>query len=195
MEDYVHYLIVMLEFAPEILLASPSFPNAFRAALSALTMYHGDILWPAVEFLTELLQHDSLTADPTELLSLPPSFPLFAAAIRAVIEAQGFSLVGFLLTGLLTHFDENTSIATTVLFKRLAELWPQQLLTWLPAALDQLSSASVTAASRTTIVQEFALYVPPFIDPSQSYWLTASSLHYHPVLSVIANRSVSRQLS
>jgi transportin-3 len=155
MEDYVHYLVVMLEFAPDILFASSSFADGFRVALSALTMYHGEIIWPAVEFLTGVLQHDCLNAPLSQHPTLP-HFPAYATAIRAVVEAQGFSLIGFLLAGLLNHFDETTSIATTVLFKRLVELWPRQLLAWLTTALEQLSSASVPPASKANLVSEFA---------------------------------------
>lgn len=155
LEDYVHYLIVMLEFAPDILFVSPSFADGFRVALSALTMYHGEIVWPAVEFLTGVLQHDCLNAPPPRSPT-PPNFPAYAATIRTVVELQGFSLVGFILTGLLTHFDETTSIATTVLFRRLVNLWPQQLLAWLTTALEQLSSASVTPATKANLVSEFA---------------------------------------
>jgi len=153
----MHYLVVMLDFAPDILFISPSFADGFRVALSALTMYHGEIIWPAVEFLTGVVQHDCLNALPPS--SPPPNFPAYAAAIRATVEAQGFSLVGFLLTGLLTHFDEETSIATTVLFKRLVELWPQQLLVWITAALDQLSSASVAPATKANLVSEISIAI------------------------------------
>jgi len=151
----MHYLVVMLEFAPDILFISPSFADGFRVALSALTMYHGEIIWPAVEFLTGVIQHDCLNALPPSSPT-PPNTLAYAAAIRAIVEAQGFSLVGFLLTGLLTHFDEETSIATTVLFKRLVELWPQQLLAWMTAALGQLSSASAAPATKANLVSEFS---------------------------------------
>lgn len=153
MEDYIHLLIVMFEFAPDILFVSPAFPEAFRANLSALTMYHIDIVWPAIEFLTGVLQHDCLRP---ETVASSPTFPLYATAIRAVVESQGFAFIGLVLSGLLTNFDETTSIAATVLIKSLAELFPQQVLGWLSSALDQLVSPTITPASKAALLSEFA---------------------------------------
>lgn len=156
LEDYTHYLVVMLDAAPDLLFASPSFPASFEVILVGLTSYHAEIIIPSVDFVFALLSHDALSPSTTSSGPPPPSFPHYATAIRALISEQGFRLVGILLTGLLTNFDEQTSITAAVLFKRMAELWPQELLSWLPAALERLTSSAVTPATRSNIVSAFA---------------------------------------
>ena len=160
MEDYLHYLLRMLEFCPDLLFLSPSFPNTFRAVLSALTLYQHDIIYPSLEFILNMMRHDclmTLTAA-TAPSPPPPNFPLYAAAIRGVIEEQGFSLVGFLLTGMLSHFPEDSISTVVTTFKILAQVWPQQIVAWLPSASGHIPDASLPVASRNAFISDFTRF-------------------------------------
>ena len=156
MEDYLHYLLRMLEFCPDLLFLSPSFPNTFRVVLSGLMLYQPDIIYPSLEFILNMLRHDCLTilnAAPGP--SPPPNFPLYAAAIRGIIEEQGFSLVGFLLAGMLSHFPEDSISTVVTIFKILAQVWPQQMVAWLPGASEHIPNASLPIESRRVFISDF----------------------------------------
>ncbi|KAF8311617.1 ARM repeat-containing protein [Clavulina sp. PMI_390] len=157
MEDYVQFLLVMVDHAPDVLYPSPSFPDAFRVAVTALSVYHTEIVLPAVQFIRGVLQDDSLV--PGAGPAPPAAFPVYATVIRGVVESQGFGLVGYLLSGLLGTFEEATAFEVVGLFRRLAQLWPQQLLTWTPAALEQLESHILTPTLKNNMVADFNLAV------------------------------------
>jgi len=159
-EDYVHYLSRMLEFCPDLLFLSPSFPNTFRAVLSALTLYQHDIIYPSLEFVLNMLRHDCLTTvNAPPVASPPPNFPLYAAVIQGVIDEQGFSLVGFLLAGMLSHFPEDSISSVVTIFKLLAQLWSQQILAWLPSASEHIPKESLPTAARSAFISEFTAAV------------------------------------
>ncbi|OBZ78618.1 Uncharacterized protein C11G11.07 [Grifola frondosa] len=96
MEDYLQMMLQMIEFAPDVLFTSPAFAIAFRAAMAALTLIHSDIIFAALDLIRSILTHDCLA--PVSNVPPPPKFPLYAAAIRPVIEKEGLELTGYLLS-------------------------------------------------------------------------------------------------
>jgi transportin-3 len=153
-------MLIMQEFCPDILFLSPSFSKAFRVVLSALTLYHPEIVRPAMEVVESLLEHPALRPISPSQPSIP-TFPIFSRAIRAAIDESGFQLTGLILSGILdstnSGFDQDESFSmTTIIFKRLAESWGALLPAWVSAALEQLpSSVSLGPDGKRALLVEF----------------------------------------
>ncbi|KDQ63496.1 hypothetical protein JAAARDRAFT_169378 [Jaapia argillacea MUCL 33604] len=152
LEDYLRMLLQMIEFTPDILFQSSVFPLAFRVAMAALTLVHTEIVFAALDFIRAILTHDCLS--PPSNVIPPPKFPLYAEAIRPVVEKEGMELVGCLLTGLVGDFpEESTSIVVTI-FRMLAGLWPSQVLVWLPSVLQQLPLATAPGQAKAQFLAD-----------------------------------------
>ena len=112
MEDYLRMLQQLVDHAPDVLFPSPAFAIAFRAAMAGLTLIQTDIVFTALDFVRNILTHDCLNPQPNP----PPKFPVYAAAIRPVVEAEGLELVGCLLSGLTGDFpEESASSVVTII--------------------------------------------------------------------------------
>jgi transportin-3 len=143
----------VLEYAPDIFFeTSDAFETAFRAALAALTLIQSDIIFASLELIREILTHDCLSP-PTGTVP-PPKFPIYAAAIQAVIEKDGFELVSYLLLGLVGDFPEDSCSTVIAIFRMLAALWPARLLSWLPMVLQRLPAATVTDQAKSQFMSE-----------------------------------------
>ncbi|PCH33868.1 ARM repeat-containing protein [Wolfiporia cocos MD-104 SS10] len=154
MEDYLQMLLKMLDYAPDVFFTSIAFPVAFRAAMAALTVVHSDIIFAALELLRNILTHDCLT--PPTAAPPPPKFPLYAAAIRPVVQKEGLQLTGYLLAGLVGDFpEESTSMVVTIL-RVLAGLCQTELLSWLPPVLQQLPSTSAPDLVKTQFLTDMS---------------------------------------
>ncbi|GBE77835.1 ARM repeat-containing protein [Sparassis latifolia] len=153
MEDYLQMLLQLLEYAPDVLFPSPAFPIAFRAAMAALTVIHTDIVFAALDFIRNILTHDCLTTTST---APPPKFPLYAAAIRPVVEKEGLELSGYLLTGLVGDFPEDSTSIVVTIFRMMASLWQAQLLSWLPVVLLGLPSTSAPDQAKTQFMADMS---------------------------------------
>ncbi|KAI0348375.1 ARM repeat-containing protein [Trametopsis cervina] len=138
MEDFLRMSQQLLDHTPDILFPSPAFPVTFRAAMASLTLVQTDIVFAALDYIRDILTHDSL--DPPAVP--PPKFPIYAAAIKAVIEKEGFDLTNLLLSGLVGDFPSDSASSVITVFRVLAKLWPSQLSTWLPLVLQQLPPTS-----------------------------------------------------
>lgn len=138
LEDYIQLLLQLLEMAPDIFFQSTAFPLAFRASMAALTLIHSDLLFAALDLFRDILTHDSLL--PTS--SQPAKFTAYATAIKAVVEKEGFEFVGYLLSGLVGDFPEDSTSTVVSIFRSLAVLFSSQLLTWLPPLLQQLPTSA-----------------------------------------------------
>lgn len=139
MEDYLHMLLQMIDYAPDVLFPSPAFPIAFRAALASLTVIHTDIIFAALDFIRGIVTHDCLIPSSTP----PPTFPIYAGAIRPVVQKEGPELTGYLLSGTVGDFPEESASTVVTIFRQLAALWQQDLLSWLPVILQQLPASAV----------------------------------------------------
>lgn len=140
-EDYLQMLLQMVEYTPDVFFPSPAFPIAFRAAMVALTVVHTDIIFAALDLIRNVITHECLS--PPSTAPPPPKFPLYAAAIRPVIQKEGLELTGYLLTGLVGDFPEESPPVVVTIFRVLAALWPTELLSWLSAVLQQVPSTAV----------------------------------------------------
>jgi transportin-3 len=132
-------LLRLEEFAPDIYFQSSAFPLVFRAAMAGLTVVHSDIIFASLDLIRITLTHDSIVSNPP---TLPPRFPLFAAAIRDVFEKEGFELVGYLLSGLVGDFPEDSTSTVVSIFRVISSVWTSQLLSWLPLVLQQLPTTA-----------------------------------------------------
>lgn len=132
-------LMQMVDHAPDIFFPSPAFPVAFRAAMAGLSLVQADIVFAALEVLRSILSHDCLDPAPVP----PPKFPVYASAIKEVVNKEGLELTGLMLSGLTGDFPEDTVSPVIAIFRSLAAVWSSQLLSWLPLVLQQLPSTSV----------------------------------------------------
>ncbi|GJJ13830.1 hypothetical protein Clacol_008087 [Clathrus columnatus] len=105
-EDYVRMTLQMFDFTPDILLLSPQFPTSFAACTAGLALVQPEINYVCLDFIRAVVSHDSLRVPPPGEVT-PSNHPLYAQAIRATFAAQGSQLLGFLLSGLVTEFDED----------------------------------------------------------------------------------------
>jgi transportin-3 len=158
LEDYVQLLLQLLEMAPDIIFQSTVFPLAFRASMAALTLIHSDLVFAALDLFRNILTHDSLASSSTQ----PPKFALYAVAIKAVMEKEGFEFVGYLLGGLVGDFPEDSTAVVVSIFRSIAVLFSSQLLTWLPPALQQLPTSSAPHEAKQQFLVDVTKCVPVF---------------------------------
>ncbi|EGO05222.1 hypothetical protein SERLA73DRAFT_82769 [Serpula lacrymans var. lacrymans S7.3] len=150
LEDYVHLLTQLAEFAPEAFFQSPVFPLAFRATMAALTLVHSDTIFASLDLFRIILTHDCLDSQTPQ----PPNFPLYATAISGVIDKEGFEFVGYLLAGVIGDFPEDSTSSVVSIFRAISMLRSSQLLSWLPAILHQLPSSSAPPQAKTAFLEE-----------------------------------------
>lgn len=153
-EDYLQMLLQLFNFAPDILFPSPAFPVAIRAAVTALTLVQSDIIFAALDFLANVITHESLIPKAAP----PPKFPIYAAAIRSAVDKDGLELSGCLLSGLTGDFPEEAAVTIVSIFKTLATFWSSQLLAWIPGILQQLSPACVPDHAKSEFLNEMTRY-------------------------------------
>lgn len=142
MEDYIRFNLEMLELTPDILFLSPQFSTSFAASIAGLALIQPDINFISLNFIRAVVSHECLFVRQGE--TQPPNFPLYAQAIRDAFARQGLQLLGFLLSGLISDFDEECCPIAIVLLRIIAEIWPTQLLTWLPSVAQQFPSSIPT---------------------------------------------------
>jgi transportin-3 len=150
MEDYLRMLMSLVDYAPDVFFPSPAFPIAFRAAIAGLTLIQADVVFAALDVLKAVVAHECLDPAPVP----PPKFPIYAAAIKPVVEKEGLELTGYLLSGLTGDFPEDSVSSVITIFRVLAALWTSQLLSWLPVVLGQLPTTSVPDAAKTAFISE-----------------------------------------
>jgi transportin-3 len=157
LEDFLQMLLRLVEFAPDVYFQSPAFPLAFRAAMAALTVVHSDIIFASLDLIRITLTHDSLGSN---IPAPPPKFPIYASAIRGVFDKEGFELVGYLLSGLVGDFPEDSTSAVVSIFRVISSVWTSQLLSWLSPVLQQLPTSAPNHAK-----VQFLSDVTKFVNP------------------------------
>lgn len=150
LEDFLHMLLRLADLAPDVFFQSPAFPTAFRAAMAALTLIHTDIVFASLDLFRTILTHDSLTP----IVPVPPKFPIYSAAIHEVFEKEGFEFVGYLLTGLIGDFPEDSTSTVVTIFRSISVVWTSQLLSWLPSVLQQLPATSAPNLAKSQFLEE-----------------------------------------
>jgi|ERR1700722_8539918 len=152
LDDYLRMLLPMATFAPDIFYEPSVFPMAFRTLMAALTLVHSDIVFQSLELARDILTHECLS--PTSSQPPPPKFPAYAAIIKTVIEKEGFEFVGFILTGLVGDFPEDSTTVVVSIVRALSATWSSQLLSWLPIILQQLPTSSTPNQTKTDFLSE-----------------------------------------
>ncbi|KAI0660358.1 ARM repeat-containing protein [Cubamyces menziesii] len=151
LEDYLQMLLQMIDYAPDVFFPSPAFPIAFRVAMAALTLVHSDIVFAALDLLRTIFSHDCLAPASRPP---PPKFPIYAAAIRPVVEREGQALTGYLLSGLVGDFPEESIGMVVSIFRVLGGLWPTQLHAWLPPVVAQLPTTAVPEQAKNSFLAD-----------------------------------------
>ncbi|KAG5650654.1 hypothetical protein H0H81_011476 [Sphagnurus paluster] len=151
LEDYLQMLLQLVDHGPDIFFQSSAFALAFRAAMAALTVVHTDIIFAALDLFRIILTHDCLAPSTT---IPPPKFPLYAAAIRAVFQEEGYELLGYLLSGLISDFPEDSTSAVVSIFRVVSVAWTSQLISWLPAILQQLPAVAAPNEAKTQFLSD-----------------------------------------
>lgn len=153
-EDYLHMLLLLFEKRPDILIESSVFSMAVRISIMSLTLTPTEVIFAALDLLRGIIAHDCL--DPN-VRNPPPKFPVYATAIRQVIASEGSQLTVNLVAGLVNDFPAETVSMVLTTFRLLAALWPQQLLTWLPNALNTVTMpASYSPAKQQLLIDSTA---------------------------------------
>ncbi|EIN14130.1 ARM repeat-containing protein [Punctularia strigosozonata HHB-11173 SS5] len=152
LEDYVQMLLQMVEYTPDVFFDSSAFPLAFRATTAALTLVHSDIIFASLDLLSAILTHECLL--PPENTIPPPQFPVYAAAIRDVMQKEGFEFTGYILAGLVGQFPEDTVHKVVTIMRVLASLWSSQLLVWLPPVLQQLPTSNAPNQAKSQFLAD-----------------------------------------
>lgn len=135
-EDYVRSACLVLDFAPDVLFLSPSFNSSFTAAMIGLGMIHLDIIYASLEFVRTILSHDCLKS----VQDNPVKFPVYAQAIRSTVPKHGLDLLGYMLTGLVGEYEDDTMPLVITIVRAMAGLWPTEVSSWLPSVVGQFPS-------------------------------------------------------
>lgn len=151
LEDYTQMLLQFILMAPDILFVSSSFPLAFSCVMTGLTVVHSDIIFASLDFFRSILSHDCMDPPTT---STPPNFLVYATTIRSAIEKEGLQFVACTLSGFTGNFPEDAASTVVTIFRHLVYLFPVQLLTWLPAVLEQLPTSSVPTNAKAQFLQD-----------------------------------------
>ncbi|EPQ28739.1 uncharacterized protein PFL1_03542 [Pseudozyma flocculosa PF-1] len=171
-EDYLHACVATAGNVPSLMYLSPVFPHAFRTALSALTLYKPEIVDVALDFIREVVGHDSLSLPPSasqpgtplpaQIISSDPrqgpsmeEMTAFAAGIRQVVGQQGYQLVSLLLTGLVTHFSPDSMPVVVTVLRVLSAGFPNEVAAWIAPAVEQLPTSNVPTNDKAQFVDKF----------------------------------------
>jgi transportin-3 len=165
----MHMLIHTLDYAPDVFFESPeSFSIGFKAAMTGLTLIQTDLIFASLDLIRLVLTHDSILP-PLADKPVPPKFPIYASRIQHVVEKEGYELISYLLSGLTGDFPEDSSSNVITIFRNIAAVWPQQLLSWLPLVLQQLNSTTVTDEAKAEFLKETTKFVLFFCHESYSH--------------------------
>ncbi|BGP37073.1 Nuclear import receptor [Rhodotorula kratochvilovae] len=157
LDDYVHLVQALIDAMPDHVFLSPAFPTAFQSSLTALTLPSVRIVLAALDTIRAVVGHDSLPYDPADqYLSAGQhaSYPGFATAIRAVIEANGTQLIQLLLDVLVGGGEDEPHNVLTIL-RLLSIQFPVLLAQTVPAAVEQLPQRAAGPADKQEFVGKF----------------------------------------
>ncbi|KAH7883499.1 armadillo-type protein [Phlebopus sp. FC_14] len=171
LEDYVQLLLQLLEATPDVFFQSNALPLAFRASMAALTLIHSDVVFASLDLFRNILTHDCFASSSSQ----PSKYSLYASTTKAVMEKEGFEFVGYLLSGLVGDFPEDSTATVISIFRSISLLSSAQLLTWLPPVLQQLPISSTLNQAK----QQFLLDVTNAINTGQFDKVKYSILALH----------------
>jgi transportin-3 len=148
LEDYLSLCSAMASKTPDLLIFSPHLPATLATVASALSLTHPSVLRTAIDYLMDLLGHESLAPVP------PPGVsPQYTPLLKTAIQQTGHALVNGLFYGLVAEFEDTASTITA--FRLFAERFPNDLMVWLPAAMKQIPPSSLSAQDLQHFTQDF----------------------------------------
>jgi hypothetical protein len=106
--------------------------------------------------IRSIIGHDSLQYDPSDpsMAAYITVYPAYAQAIRTVVDAVSFQLVGILLDSLVAALEDTTSNVLTV-FSMLSVQFPNQLAAGIPSAVEGLSSKVLSTEEKNEFLSKF----------------------------------------
>ncbi|KAL1709000.1 armadillo-type protein [Schizophyllum commune] len=152
LEDYLHFLLPLLDRTPDVFFRSNAFPLAFQICMASLTVVHTEVLVAALEVVRDILSHDCLSTQPT---AVPTSdFPVYATAIQDVLEKNGQAFVACVLSGMIGDFPEDCLSSIIVIFRMLASVFPAQMSAWIQNVAPTLPVSAGLVPARQQFVTE-----------------------------------------
>ncbi|GAA5899857.1 hypothetical protein JCM5296_006198 [Sporobolomyces johnsonii] len=157
LDDYVHLVHALIDYAPDHIFLSTAFPAAFQSTLTALTLLSPQVVLNALDAVRAIVGHDSLHYDPSDP-HLPPAmhatYPNYVAAIRAVIEATSVQLLQLLLDVLVGGGEDEPYNVLTIL-RLLSIQFPMVLAANVPAAVELLPAKVAGPAEKAEFLNRF----------------------------------------
>lgn len=163
LDDYVHLLADIIEYAPSTLFLSPVFPAAFQTALSSATLLAPSIALAALDAIRAVVGHECLQPQPQA--AFPPEF---AGAISEVVNTVAFQLTSILVEALVDGVEDVSGNALTLL-RVLSIHFIQPLTASVPSAIENLPVKMASAAERSEFMSKFTAFV---ISPLSSFLVT-----------------------
>lgn len=158
-DDYIHLLLVLLESYPQIIASSSCFASSFPIVLASLELYDPGPLSATLDYVREIVGHESLGVqrpqNGVDAPQAPAGFALLAAPIRSVVTQYGFLLCEALLRRLLSDLPEDLSSSVVIIFRLLGEHFPGELSTWLPPIVEQLPVKMASSDDKATFMVTF----------------------------------------
>ncbi|KAG0141932.1 hypothetical protein CROQUDRAFT_67819 [Cronartium quercuum f. sp. fusiforme G11] len=159
MDDYIHLLLALFGYYPKIIASSPCFSASFPIVLASLELYDPGPLSDTLDYVRELLGHESLGLQrATNGINAPPApagFALLAAPIRSVVGQFGFPLCEVLLRRVLSDLPEDLSSSVFIVFRLLSENFPNELSSWVPSIIEQLPSKLASVNDKAVFMETF----------------------------------------
>ncbi|GAA5861972.1 hypothetical protein JCM1840_006893 [Sporobolomyces johnsonii] len=157
LDDYVHLVQALIDYAPDHIFLSTAFPAAFQSTLTALTLLSPQVVLNALDAVRAIVGHDSLHYDPSDPHLSPAmhaTYPNYVAAIRAVIEATSVQLLQLLLDVLVGGGEDEPYNVLTIL-RLLSIQFPMVLAANVPAAVELLPAKIAGPAEKAEFLNRF----------------------------------------
>lgn len=163
LEDYTSLSLHLTDLAPDALYTLPALQAAFLGSVEVLAVSRSDdAIGNALFFFRAVLTHDSLrpgsvagtpagTPAPGDQ---PPKWPSYAVAIRTAFAEQHVRLLTVMLSGIVEDFPNESLHTVSTLLRAMAMVWPQELATGLPLAVEAMPATSVARETRAAFLTQ-----------------------------------------
>ncbi|KAJ3574083.1 hypothetical protein NP233_g2008 [Leucocoprinus birnbaumii] len=162
LQDFIQMLLPIVDITPEIFFDHNIFPPVFGASMAGLTVVHSDIVFATLDLFRSIVLHDCLHPE-----ARGEQFTQWATVIRGVVREQGYSLTGYLLSGMVGDFPEDSIPNVVGIFRALTTMFPEKMLEWLPDVLQKLPTNSAPAAAKTQFLMDLTKSVYQLFPRSQ----------------------------
>lgn len=150
-------LLQMIDVNPEIFFNPNIFPSVFGTSLAGLTVVHSDVVFATLELFRAIVMHDCLRPN-----AQGEEYTQWANVIQGVVREQGYSLTGYLLSGMIGDFPEDAITNVVSIFRVLTTMFPNDMLAWLPGVLQQLPATSAPTVAKSQFLVNLTRYAVLF---------------------------------